>query len=247
MDGGIRRGSDVVKALALGARAVMIGRAYLWGLAANGQAGVENVLDILRGGIDSALLGLGLSSIDELTPSTCSSPTASTGTLGVRPMRRRTSVADMTDAGRRDLARRRRACGPWSSCRSARSSSTGRTCRSTPTPSSPRPSPSAWRGAARTAPGSRPRSAYGASGEHQGFPGTLLDRHRGAAARASSSSSARVRRWAGRVVLVNGHGGNVAALRDAVEQLSAEGHDVAWVAVRHRGRRRCTPAAPRPP
>ncbi len=48
MDGGIRRGSDVVKALALGARAVLIGRAYLWGLAANGQAGVENVLDILR-------------------------------------------------------------------------------------------------------------------------------------------------------------------------------------------------------
>jgi L-lactate dehydrogenase (cytochrome)/glycolate oxidase len=48
LDGGIRRGSDVVKALALGARAVMIGRAYLWGLAANGQAGVENVLDILR-------------------------------------------------------------------------------------------------------------------------------------------------------------------------------------------------------
>ena len=70
MDGGVRRGSDVVKALALGARAVLIGRAYLWGLAANGQAGVENVLDILRGGIDSALLGLGLSSIDELDPET---------------------------------------------------------------------------------------------------------------------------------------------------------------------------------
>lgn len=70
MDGGVRRGSDVVKALALGARAVLIGRAYLWGLAANGQAGVENVLDVLRGGIDSALLGLGLSSIDELTPET---------------------------------------------------------------------------------------------------------------------------------------------------------------------------------
>ena len=63
LDGGIRRGSDVVKALALGARAVMIGRAYLWGLAANGQAGVENVLDILRGGIDSALLGLGRRSV----------------------------------------------------------------------------------------------------------------------------------------------------------------------------------------
>jgi heme/flavin dehydrogenase (mycofactocin system) len=66
LDGGIRRGSDVVKAVALGARAVMIGRAYLWGLAANGQAGVENVLDILRSGIDSALLGMGLSSIHEL-------------------------------------------------------------------------------------------------------------------------------------------------------------------------------------
>ena len=67
LDGGVRRGSDVVKALALGARAVMIGRAGLWGLAANGQAGVENVLDILRGGIDSALLGLGRSSVADLS------------------------------------------------------------------------------------------------------------------------------------------------------------------------------------
>jgi pre-mycofactocin synthase len=66
LDGGVRRGSDVVKALALGANAVMIGRAYLWGLAVAGQSGVENVLDILRGGIDSALLGLGKSNIDEL-------------------------------------------------------------------------------------------------------------------------------------------------------------------------------------
>jgi len=66
LDGGVRRGSDVVKALALGARAVMIGRAYLWGLAANGQAGVENVLDVLRGGIESTMLGLGRSSISEL-------------------------------------------------------------------------------------------------------------------------------------------------------------------------------------
>jgi len=67
LDGGVRRGSDVVKALALGARAVMIGRASLWGLAANGQAGVENVLDILGGGVDAALLGLGRSSIAELS------------------------------------------------------------------------------------------------------------------------------------------------------------------------------------
>jgi len=66
LDGGVRRGSDVVKALALGARAVMIGRAYLWGLAANGQAGVENVLDVLRSGMESTMLGLGRSSIGDL-------------------------------------------------------------------------------------------------------------------------------------------------------------------------------------
>ncbi len=48
MDGGVRRGTDVVKALALGAKAVLIGRSYLWGLAANGAAGVEQVVKILR-------------------------------------------------------------------------------------------------------------------------------------------------------------------------------------------------------
>ncbi len=82
LDGGVRRGSDVVKALALGATAVMIGRAYLWGLAANGQAGVENVLDILRGGIDSTLLGLGRSGIGELTPDDVVVPPGFTRVLG---------------------------------------------------------------------------------------------------------------------------------------------------------------------
>ncbi len=67
LDGGIRRGSDVVKAVAFGAKAVMIGRAYLWGLAVNGQGGVENVLDIIRGGMDACLLGLGKASIHELS------------------------------------------------------------------------------------------------------------------------------------------------------------------------------------
>jgi L-lactate dehydrogenase (cytochrome) len=67
MDGGIRRGSDVVKAMALGAKAVMIGRAYLWGLAAGGERGVQNVLSVLRQGIDSALLGLGKASVQDLT------------------------------------------------------------------------------------------------------------------------------------------------------------------------------------
>ncbi len=82
LDGGVRRGSDVVKAVALGARAVMIGRAYLWGLAANGQAGVENVLDILRGGIDSALMALGHSSIHDLTPGDIVTPPGFARRLG---------------------------------------------------------------------------------------------------------------------------------------------------------------------
>ncbi|CAN5281883.1 mycofactocin biosynthesis FMN-dependent deaminase MftD [soil metagenome] len=83
MDGGVRRGSDVVKALALGAKAVMIGRAYLWGLAANGQAGVENVLDILRSGLDSGLLGIGRSSVRELTRDDLLVPNGFVRRLGV--------------------------------------------------------------------------------------------------------------------------------------------------------------------
>ena len=82
LDGGVRRGGDVAKALALGARAVLIGRAYLWGLAANGQAGVENVLDLLRSGLDSALLGLGHASISELNPDDLVIPPGFTRRLG---------------------------------------------------------------------------------------------------------------------------------------------------------------------
>lgn len=68
LDGGVRRGSDVVKAVALGARAVMLGRAALWGLAANGEAGVANVLEIVRAGIDETLTALGRASIHEVGP-----------------------------------------------------------------------------------------------------------------------------------------------------------------------------------
>jgi pre-mycofactocin synthase len=82
LDGGVRRGSDVVKALCLGARAVLIGRAYLWGLAANGQAGVENVLDIMRMGIDSALLGMGVADVHELGPEHLVVPDGFHRTLG---------------------------------------------------------------------------------------------------------------------------------------------------------------------
>jgi len=68
LDGGIRRGSDVVKAMALGARAVMIGRAYLWGMGAGGERGVTNVLEILRQGVSETLLGLGKASVHDLSP-----------------------------------------------------------------------------------------------------------------------------------------------------------------------------------
>jgi pre-mycofactocin synthase len=90
LDGGVRRGSDVVKALALGARAVMIGRAYLWGLAAAGQPGVENVLDIFRRGIDSALLGLGRSSTSELSPNDLIIPPGFERALGAPDLTRPT-------------------------------------------------------------------------------------------------------------------------------------------------------------
>lgn len=92
IDGGIRRGSDVVKAVALGARAVLIGRAYLWGLAANGEEGVGNVLDILRMGVDSGLRGMGLSSIHELAPEHLLIPEGFHRVLGDTPTKGRRSA-----------------------------------------------------------------------------------------------------------------------------------------------------------
>jgi L-lactate dehydrogenase (cytochrome) len=67
-DGGVRRGSDVVKALALGARAVFIGRPYLFGLAAGGQRGVERVLDVLRDELVRTMVLLGCASVADLGP-----------------------------------------------------------------------------------------------------------------------------------------------------------------------------------
>ncbi|HEX7581668.1 MAG TPA: alpha-hydroxy acid oxidase [Gaiellaceae bacterium] len=66
-DGGIRRGSDAVKALALGARAVLIGRPALWGLAVDGEAGVRHVLSLLREEIAVTLALLGCTSPEEVT------------------------------------------------------------------------------------------------------------------------------------------------------------------------------------
>ena len=66
MDGGFRRGSDIVKALCLGARAVLIGRANAYGLAAAGQAGVERAIKVLRGDVERTLRLLGCGSVQEL-------------------------------------------------------------------------------------------------------------------------------------------------------------------------------------
>ena len=66
VDGGIRRGSDVLKALALGAKAVMIGRPVLWGLAVDGAAGVNAVLKILIDELDLAMALCGASTVDEI-------------------------------------------------------------------------------------------------------------------------------------------------------------------------------------
>ena len=67
VDGGIRRGTDIFKALALGARAVGIGRPYVWGLASFGQAGVETVVDILRSELRLTMQQSGTRSISEIT------------------------------------------------------------------------------------------------------------------------------------------------------------------------------------
>jgi (S)-mandelate dehydrogenase len=68
VDSGFRRGTDVVKALALGANAVLLGRAPLYGLAAAGEAGVDNVLDLLKDEVDRTLAQIGCASARELSP-----------------------------------------------------------------------------------------------------------------------------------------------------------------------------------
>ena len=67
VDGGFRRGTDVFKALALGARAVGIGRPYIWGLSAFGQQGVERVLDILRAELQLTMRQCGTRAIKDIT------------------------------------------------------------------------------------------------------------------------------------------------------------------------------------
>jgi len=69
VDGGIRRGSDVLKAIALGARAVMIGRPILWGLCVGGEQGAAQVLEILRRELDEAMLLCGCTTLNDINGS----------------------------------------------------------------------------------------------------------------------------------------------------------------------------------
>jgi 4-hydroxymandelate oxidase len=66
VDGGVRRGTDVVKALALGARAVLVGRPVLWGLAANGEDGVYRVLELLKAEFDLAMALCGARTVGDI-------------------------------------------------------------------------------------------------------------------------------------------------------------------------------------
>jgi 4-hydroxymandelate oxidase len=68
VDSGFRRGTDIVKALAMGAHAVGIGRPYLWGLGAFGQPGVERVLGILREELRSVMMQIGAPSLKDIVP-----------------------------------------------------------------------------------------------------------------------------------------------------------------------------------
>ena len=73
-DGGVRRGSDIVKAVALGANACMAGRAYLYGLGAAGERGVDFVLDLFRADIERVMMLLGAAQVADLTPDLVARP-----------------------------------------------------------------------------------------------------------------------------------------------------------------------------
>ena len=68
IDGGVMAGTDILAAIGLGANAVLIGRAYLYGLMAGGEQGVDRVVQLLKAEIEMSMRLLGITSLDELTP-----------------------------------------------------------------------------------------------------------------------------------------------------------------------------------
>jgi isopentenyl diphosphate isomerase/L-lactate dehydrogenase-like FMN-dependent dehydrogenase len=102
MDSGVRRGVDVVKALALGAKAVLLGRAYVYALLAAGEPGVHHMLELFRQQIDEALAFLGVGSVDELDPSYLELPPSwASGRTGVGGGGERTLDAALAPRGQR--------------------------------------------------------------------------------------------------------------------------------------------------
>jgi len=90
VDSGFRRGSDIVKALALGANAVLLGRSTLYGLAAAGEAGVDHVLRLLKDEVDRTLAQIGCPTIDQLSPDVVAAEVAD---LTVGPSSKRRSMS----------------------------------------------------------------------------------------------------------------------------------------------------------
>ena len=94
MDGGIRRGSDIIKAICLGARAVLVGRAYVYGLAVAGEAGVARALQILRADLERTLTLLGCASVSDLDRSYVDLPAEWKQDASSLQLTRRHSVED---------------------------------------------------------------------------------------------------------------------------------------------------------
>jgi 4-hydroxymandelate oxidase len=101
LDSGIRRGSDVLKALALGARAVGIGRPMFWGLAVNGSEGVRSVLEILRDELLAALACCGQTSVSDIAPDLIGTPE---GWRSVKPRRQREADEGALAIARNEVA-----------------------------------------------------------------------------------------------------------------------------------------------
>ncbi|MDQ3778233.1 MAG: alpha-hydroxy-acid oxidizing protein [Actinomycetota bacterium] len=100
MDSGVRRGVDVVKALALGAKAVLLGRAYVYALLAAGEPGVHHMLQLFRQQIDEALAFLGVKSVDELDPTYLELPPSWASARTVRGGEDRPLEAALAPGGR---------------------------------------------------------------------------------------------------------------------------------------------------
>jgi 4-hydroxymandelate oxidase len=97
LDGGIRRGADILKAVALGARAVLVGRASLWGLSVDGQAGVEQVLDIFRSELDGTMTLCGVADVQRASQDLVELP--GTGGRAQRMIGHLVELASLHEAG----------------------------------------------------------------------------------------------------------------------------------------------------